>query len=61
MEWLPATAVFCLYTYEKLINFVFSTIDDDHDYFISKRDIMRFLLQEKNGKLIFPFNYVQAI
>lgn len=40
-----ALAVFCLYTREELISFVFCMFDEDCDGIISKLDIFRFLLQ----------------
>lgn len=48
-EWLPATAVFCLYTYEQVLQFVFFMIDTDQDEFISKKDIVEFLTQKIAG------------
>ena len=43
IEWLPAICVFCLYTSERIIQFVFNMIDADQDGFIGKRDMMKFL------------------
>jgi Ca2+-binding EF-hand superfamily protein len=61
IEWLPATCVYCLYTDEKIIKFVFNMIDNDQDNFISKKDMMKLLSIERFGKKIFPYNYVKAI
>lgn len=61
IEWLPPTAVFCLYTSEKIIGFVFNMIDTDQDNFISKKDMIKFLTMERFGKKIFPYNHVKAI
>lgn len=43
IEWLPAISVFCLYTSERILQFVFNLIDTDQDGFIGKRDMMKFL------------------
>lgn len=43
IEWLPAICVFCLYTSERILQFVFSLIDTDQDGYIGKRDLMKFL------------------
>ncbi len=42
IEWLPAICVFCLYTSEKIFQFVFNLIDTDQDGFIGKRYIIKF-------------------
>lgn len=31
-------------------------IDDDHDEVISKKDIIKFLIKERYGAQVFPFN-----
>lgn len=54
-------AAYCLYTNEQIVNFVFSMIDTDCDSYISKKDILEYLLELRFGKRIFPFNYIQAI
>ena len=36
-------------------------IDDDHDNIISKKDMIKFLVMDRYGQKIFPFNYVRAI
>ena len=61
LEWLPPTAVFCLYTSEKIIEFVFNMIDLDQDNHISKKDMIKFLTMERFKKKIFPYNHVKAI
>ena len=61
IEWLPPTAVFCLYTSEKIIEFVFNMIDTDQDNHISKKDMIKFLTMERFNKKIFPYNHVKAI
>lgn len=61
IEWLPPTAVFCLYTSEKIIEFVFNMIDSDQDSHISKKDMIKFLTIERFNKKIFPYNHVKAI
>ena len=61
IEWLPPTTVFCLYTSEKIIEFVFNMIDADQDNHISKKDMIKFLTMERFNKKIFPYNHVKAI
>ncbi len=61
VEWLPSIAVYCLYPSDKIISFVFSMIDADHDNNISKKDIIKYLVTERYNKKIFPFNYVRSV
>ncbi|KAL4434591.1 hypothetical protein ABPG74_007375 [Tetrahymena malaccensis] len=61
IEWVPAICAFCLFTHEQIIKFVFCMIDDDHDEVISKKDIIKFLVKERYGEEVFPFNQVKAI
>jgi Ca2+-binding EF-hand superfamily protein len=61
VEWLPAVCVYCLYPNERIVSFVFSMIDEDHDSCISKKDMIKFLVTNRYGIKIFPFNYVKAV
>ncbi|KRX00138.1 hypothetical protein PPERSA_10637 [Pseudocohnilembus persalinus] len=61
VEWLPAICVYCLYPKERIYSFVFAMIDDDHDQSISKKDMIKFLVQDHNGQKIFPINFIRAI
>ena len=36
-------------------------LDSDHDSNVSKKDMMLFLVIEKYGSKIFPYNYVKAV
>ena len=58
---MPAISVYCLYTNEKIIQFVFNLLDADQDNYISKKDMIKFLITERFGKKIFPYNYIHAI
>lgn len=60
-EWLPAISLFCLYSPDSVVLFVFQLLDSDHDHFISKKDLMTFLVQKRNNKKIFYFNYMKAV
>ena len=53
IEWLPAVSVFCLYTKEKIIRFVFDMLDSDHDNLISKNDLFEFLSLVKFGRKLY--------
>ncbi|CAD8200509.1 unnamed protein product (macronuclear) [Paramecium tetraurelia] len=60
-EWLPAISLYCLYTKDSVVAYVFQMLDSDHDNFISKKDLMNFLVQKRNGKKIFYYNYMKAV
>lgn len=61
IEWLPAASVFCLYTKEKIIRFVFDMLDSDHDNLISKSDLYDFLSLVKFGRKLYPYNYIRVV
>jgi Ca2+-binding EF-hand superfamily protein len=61
LGWLPAISVYCLYSKEQLVAYVFQMLDQDHDHHISKKDIMKFLVSERFKQKTFPFSYVKAI
>lgn len=60
-EWLPAISLYCLYSNDSIVSFVFQLLDTDHDNFISKKELMNFLVQKRNGKKIFYYNYMKAV
>lgn len=61
VEFLGALIIFCLFTREEVVSFVFCMLDQDGDHIISKLDIFRFLLQFRNGYKVFLANYTRAI
>ena len=58
-EWLPAISLYCLYSKDSIIGFVFKMLDNDHDNFISKKDLMTFLIQRRDQ--IYYYNFIKAI
>jgi len=61
LEWMPTMIIYCLYPNEKMKQFVLQMLDDDHDEVLSKKDIIKFLVMERYGQKIYPYNYVKAI
>ena len=60
-EWLPAISTFCLYNEDQIKKFVFNMLDTNQDSFISKKDLIDFLLAEKFSQRIFPVNLLKAV
>ena len=61
LEFLPVLATFCLYTRQQLISFVFCMLDTDHNGFISKKDMLTFVCDERFGLPIFSQNFLLSI
>lgn len=61
LEFLPVLSTFCLYTRQQLISFVFSMLDTDHNGFISKKDMLNFIADERFGLPIFTQNFLLSI
>ena len=61
IEWISAISVYSIYTKEQILRFVFRMIDQDHDNFISKKDLISLLVTEIDATQIYPSNYIKAI
>lgn len=44
-----------------MVMFVFKMFDRDRDDYISKKDVFRHLMIERNGSMIYPINNLRAI
>ena len=60
-ELLIGLLLFCTFTQQELIAFVFNMLDEDGDGFVAKTDIFRFLLQYRRGYKVFPSNVTRSI
>ena len=45
---------FCTFTRQEVIAFVFNMLDADYNQSISKTDIFRFLMQNREGYRVYP-------
>lgn len=52
---------FCLFTRDEMVMFVFKMLDKDRDDYISKKDIFRHLMIERNKQMIYPVNNLRAV
>ena len=61
IEFLPVLTAFCLYTRQQLISFVFCMLDSDHNGFVSKKDMLTFIADERFGLPIFTQNFLLSV
>ena len=52
---------FCTFTRQEVIAFVFNMLDADYNQSISKTDIFRFLMQNREGYRVYPQNVTRAV
>lgn len=60
-EFLHAVTAFCLFTKDEMVMFVFKMFDKDRDDYISKKDVFRHLMIERNNNMVYPVNNLRAI
>jgi len=61
VEFVRSIAKYCLLTPPQILKFVFQCIDENRNGTINKEEIMLFLRAERDGKMIFPNNYMKAV
>lgn len=52
---------FCTFTRQEVIAFVFNLLDADYNHSISKTDIFKFLMQNREGYRVYPQNVTRSV
>ena len=60
-EFLPKLISFCLFSPYKIIEFVFNMIDKNHDGFVKKLDIIKFVSIKRDSEGVYLTNNIKAI
>ena len=60
-EFLHALTAFNLFTNDEMVMFVFKMFDRDRDDYISKKDVFRHLMLERDDQMVFPVNNLRAV
>lgn len=60
-EFVPNLISYCLSSIFQLVEFVFNFYDKDHDDFVSRLDIVKFLQIKREDENLYPLNHGRAI
>ncbi len=60
-EFLISISAFCLFSRDEMVMFVFKMFDRDRDDYISKKDVFRHLMIERDKKMVYPSNNMRAV